>query len=275
MNPEGTRNMLFVAGCPRSGTTALWKLLVSHPAIVLGVERYVLLAYANKLSPKLFAKEKFFSLRPGETFYDSLEGFSPYYAQAKLAYDGARWIGDKLPNLYLSYPALAAKFASVHVIYILRNIIDVAGSYQKRAEDVGDTTWQKKRDYAVAVEDWNQSLRATLGQLTGNSGHVVFHIVCYEELFLSRANIQPIFDLLGLNAADGAREAYNALSAIAPRLEKNRGDSLNSMQRHYIACNADFDSYRALHRRRLVLEPELSLASGDKGAAEFAKGGKL
>ena len=31
---------VFLSGCPRSGTTALWKLFASEPKIAMGLERF-------------------------------------------------------------------------------------------------------------------------------------------------------------------------------------------------------------------------------------------
>lgn len=255
MDAAARANILFIGGCPRSGTTALWKLLVAHPVIVLGIERYVLLTYRNKLTPELFTRDKFFSLQAGETFYDNIDKFSPYYPKARLAFDAAQWVGDKLPNLYFSYSSLAKNFAGAHVFYILRNIIDVAGSYQKRAEDAGDNTWTEKRDFVAAVKDWNESIRATLQYMERAADKVTFHVISYEELFLSRVDIAPLFQALGLEGLAQPRAEYDGLVSASPQLEKKRGDSLTSTQRHYITRHADFESYRALYSRRLILEP--------------------
>ena len=86
---------------------------------------------------------------------------------------------------------------------------------------------------------------------------------------------EVIFDILGLSAIPSVREAYNSLAALAPRLEKKRGDSLSSAQRHYITCHADFEGYRTLYRQRLVSEPEQLVAIESDGTARYAKGAPL
>src|ERR1051325_7655702 len=133
------KRFLFICGCPRSGTTALWRLMVAHPKIVLGIERYVLLSFHHgALNPLLFEKSKFFDLQPGETFYSDLVAFNRYYLQAQDSYDSATWVGDKAPPLYHDYAGIEENFENAHIIYSVRNIIDIAGSYQKRATDPDD-----------------------------------------------------------------------------------------------------------------------------------------
>jgi len=59
---------LFVAGCPRSGTTALVKILNSHDQIILGMERF---KYVNKITPNHFTKTNFLALDKQENNIDS------------------------------------------------------------------------------------------------------------------------------------------------------------------------------------------------------------
>ena len=169
----------------------------AHPKIVLGVERYVLLANQkrNRFSPELFEKDKFFDLQPRETFYKELNA-GGYYEVARRRFDDALWVGDKIPHLFQKYDEVDAALPGAHYIYIVRNIIDVAGSYQKRA-DTG--SWKETRDYARAVLDWRHSIEATLkftARMTTSKSRV--HIISYEELYLQAANLEPLFAKLGL-----------------------------------------------------------------------------
>ena len=127
---------LFVCGCPRSGTTALQLLLVSHPRIVLGAERYSILARKGKgLHPDLFTKNRFFDIRPRDTFYDAAK-YRSYYDALKPRFDDAAWVGDKAPWLFYSLDYINREFPSAHIIVIVRrNPQDVASSYQVRARE--------------------------------------------------------------------------------------------------------------------------------------------
>jgi hypothetical protein len=247
------KNFLFICGCARSGTTALWRLMVSHPKIVLGVERYVLLGNQKwrSLTPELFEKEKFFDLQPKETFYKSLSAHS-YYEIARERFDDAQWIGDKIPHLFQKYDQVEAAIPGAHYIFIVRNIIDVAGSYQKRAET---GSWKPARDYTRAVYDWQQSIETTLRFAAKRGVKNNVHIISYEELYLQAADLRPLFAKLGLEVVPSVRAQYRKLTDKSVELEKRRGDALTSAKRHYIALNAPFDAFREILQQRLVLSP--------------------
>lgn len=86
-----TRNFLFLGGLARSGTSSLWRVFAPSPEAVIGLERYVVLARRPaEFLPELFEEARFFDLRPGDTFYPSLDG--PPFGAAKL---GARLSGGK------------------------------------------------------------------------------------------------------------------------------------------------------------------------------------
>src|SRR3954447_8348170 len=106
----GERRYLFVIGCPRSGTTALWQLLVKHPNIVLGVERYGTRFFGpDFLDPTLFEFERFFRIEPGDTFYPDLSVTSDYESMRR-RFGRAKYVGDKIPYLYRFLPQLEAAF---------------------------------------------------------------------------------------------------------------------------------------------------------------------
>ena len=248
-----SKKYLFVCGCPRSGTTALWHLLTAHPQIVLGIERYILLAYKKgSLQPALFEESKFFDLQPDETYYSDLVKYNKYYQLAADKYRDATWIGDKIPPLDLDYGAIEANFENAHILYIVHNIIDVAASYQKRANDPNDATWNPTRNYRKAVHDWHHSLRETL-RFHAEARRTSIKIVLYDDLFLQSSDLGPIFDWLGLGVTSGVLNRDRALLARSKQLDNQRGDGLNSAQRQYLAVTAPFGLYRQVIDRRLSL----------------------
>jgi hypothetical protein len=245
------KKFLFVCGCPRSGTTALWRLMVAHPRIVLGVERYVLFAHQkNKLTPELYEKQKFFDLQPKETFYKNLVEFSRYYETAFKRFDRAEWVGDKIPLLFSRYEDIETMMPGANIIFIVRNIIDVAASYQKRA-DLG--TWSKDKDYKQAVAEWRQSIERTLEFTANKDRKIRVHVISYEDLFLQTADLRPLFDRLDLDVASEVQTQYRKLIEKSDQLDANRGDGLTSSKRQYVALNAPFAEYRDILDRRLIL----------------------
>jgi hypothetical protein len=246
--------MLFICGCPRSGTTALWRLLTAHPRIVLGVERYVLFAYQKgKITPSLFQREKFFQIEKGETFYADLVGFNPYYETARDQYDRAHIIGDKIPELYRDYPGINSEFPDACILFIIRNIFDVAESYERRARDENDVTWNHKRDFRAAVSDWQLALASTLEFMNSDGRKVQLHIISYEDLFLQRADISRLFSAVKMELVPEVHARYERMLVRSKVLEAQRGGVLNSNAQNHIALHARFDLYRRLHRDRLAL----------------------
>jgi hypothetical protein len=247
------KKILFICGCARSGTTALWRLMVTHPKLVLGVERYVLLANQkkNNFSAKLFEKEKFFDLQPKETFYKELDA-NGYYDLARQLFDDAEWVGDKIPHLFQKYDNVDAAMPEAHYIFIVRNIIDVAGSYQKRANT---GSWKENRDYAQAVLDWRLSIEATLKFTANADVKPRVHIISYEELYLQPVSLEPLFAKLGLEVVPEVQAQYRKTIEKSVELEKRRGDTLTSANRLYISLNAPFDAFKEILQQRLVLPP--------------------
>lgn len=242
---------LFICGCPQSGTTALWRLMVAHPGIFLGVERYGHLArHRGRIGPALFEKQKFFRIEPGQTFYSDLAGKNDYYSDGERRYDEAAWVGDNIPMLFNDYSGIEANFENAHILFIFRNIIDVAGSYQNRSRS---GTANGNRDYRGAVKDWHRSLKTTRDFLSMQGRRTSVAAVSYEEMFLREADLTPLFDWLGLEYTASVRRHYRFLLSRSRDLDGRRGDAINSAQRHYIAQLAPFHIYRALLKSRLVL----------------------
>ena len=241
------RPHLFVCGCPRSGTTALTRLLSMHDDIALGIERYGHLVGPEnfKLSPKHFLKERFFRVKRGDTFYSSLKDVAGgnYYDELAGKYDACRWVGDKRPDLYLAYPQLRRAFPGATVIFIFRNIFDVAQSYKVRAQNTEDD-WPLAKGVLSAINDWNDSLVLTLEAAKS------MRVFCveYEGLFSGDdVDVSPIFNALDIADAQKPQNFFNnRLKLRAQQLETERGAILTSEEKRDIALNADFSSYRAL-----------------------------
>ena len=238
---------LFVCGCPRSGTTALWELLKEHEQIALGLERYVLfMENGTSLSPELFEPSRFYDLRHDDTFLADLRA-QPTAA----ALQSARWVGDKIPNLYRDFGGLERNFAGreVRVIVIVRNIIDVAASYQRRAADAGDVTWSKQLDYRRAVLDWGNSLRATLNFIAMPGRRTSVMVASYEDLFYREGSAEPIFQYLDLEMTERAREFHAGLLRRSLQLEDSRR-GLTSTQTREVLLSAPIELYRRLSNLR-------------------------
>ena len=252
-NTVNEKSFLFVCGCPRSGTTALWQTLMGSNDIFLGVERFGgTMARRNPetLQPALFSKERFFTMQEGDTHYNDLASFhvfEPYYSTAEADYDAASLIGDKIPKLYVDFENFGIRFTDAKVIFIIRNIFDVCLSYQRRKENPADG-WQL--GYKDAVQDWNLSIRNYLKYAGKEFSGLV---VQYENLFavndptVSQRVVNQIADFTAITDRQNLLLAYESMLADAQGLENHRlGDKLDSDAKRYVLLEADIDGYRQL-----------------------------
>ncbi|WP_397544429.1 sulfotransferase [Roseovarius salis] len=183
-------NFVFVCGCARSGTSALTALLSSAEPIFIGMERYIGLYKRTKaLTTDLFEPERFLTIKNGDSHIYSFEGRPHYKGIHKKIYN-VNIIGDKIPRLYRDYDMLFNNFPACKVIFIYRNLFDVADSWDRRVES--GVRWSANGDWRAAIKEWNHSLRSTVGHL--GSGKIL--PVSYEDLFFGTGEIDRIKEFL-------------------------------------------------------------------------------
>lgn len=225
-----------MCGCPRSGTTALWRILVGDSRIRMGVERYAKLFHkTDPLDQEVFSAERFFDLRAGDTFYSNLDDFDAYYAKARAGYDEAIYFGDKIPKLYEYFDKVQRDFPGCKMIFIFRNIFDVAASYKVRQLNIHDTWYM---DVSAAIIDWNRSFK----KAEAYKGEI--HLVDYEQFFVRGEGLQKLYDFLELDVTEEALETCRKLLAQSSQLEEQRTRSLTALEIKEICETADFDAYR-------------------------------
>jgi glycosyltransferase involved in cell wall biosynthesis len=146
---------LFIAGCPRSGTSALTFLLNEHPQLAIGFERYKRLR--AQLDPFHFKPQQFFSPVTAET---DIRG-QLLYERLRARWEGGsvRLIGDKVPLYTRVLPQLIERFPGACVLVLVRDPLDVARSFRRRAADPADW-WPAENDHTLAVAMWNEALAA-------------------------------------------------------------------------------------------------------------------
>ncbi len=255
MASDPEKSFLFICGCPRSGTTALWHLLMASPEIFLGVERYAGYMAARRigsLRSHHYEADQFFQLNDGDTHYKDLSTFhefTPYFPQARVKYKQARLIGDKIPRLYDDFANLSQRIPNAKVIFIVGNILDVCESYERRNANPDDG-WSLGYEYAI--RDWNTSLERYLEfegrEFTG-------HVVEYEALFPHNKPSEPneclegIMEFLELQERTEIKRAFAAAGDTAVRLAKKRTQSaLPPQATRDILLQADIARYKQLIR---------------------------
>jgi len=242
------KKYLFVTGCPRSGTSVLALLLGRHPKIAMGIERfhnYVIPEFT--LQAHLFDKNRFFDFQKNDSHInlENQPNIKTNYDLIETRYDESTYFGDKIPYLYRYYNQLIKEFnqnKNLKIIFIFRNIIDVANSYEIK-NNKPNSIW--RRDYKVAIRDWNNSMRLTEKLKTVFPG--VFSI-SYESLFLQLnfELLNSVLEFLELERNETFDDFYKEIIDKSNRLQTKRksGFCLDSNQIHEIFRNSNILLYK-------------------------------
>ena len=232
------KRFLFVTGCPRSGTSVLARVLTGHPAVALGMERFNNRIVRRILQPADFDSGRFFDVQPGDTWYRALDQLPAYYEQLRLRYDGAKYWGDKFPGAYEHYVHLVRNFDDVCFIFILRNIFDVALSFEgRRARGVH---WPANGGVEYAVARWNASIGYTMHWRE----RARILVVSYEDLFVRAGSAETMADFLDISPEPLDRALTRERAATA----RDTGSlaRLSAEQADYVCRYANFGGFRQL-----------------------------
>ena len=243
----GTARQLFVCGTGRSGTTALARLLNTHPDIVVGIERYksrLMTADPSDDLTDLFSKERYFNLVPGDTNINLERSYLNDTAKAERKFDSAAYIGDKVPNLYKRLDFLDEAFPDCMVVYIVRDPVHVAASWQRRATAPSDS-WPEENDFRQAVADWNESIRLAAKAKRAFGRRILY--VSYERLFGRRKwavwrEIMRNLDVDPEVTVQTKRFLGRAVEKAKPKTD------IPAEMRDYVAKEADLIAYSKLMR---------------------------
>jgi hypothetical protein len=209
----------FVLGCDRSGTTALTRLLHSHPNLVMGMERYKQRLGIRDLptfGPPLFEPERFMDFRPGDTNITiNTPRFRGHYelAAARFRDGDVRYVGDKIvakPPLAL---ALKAQFPSPKIVFIYRDLLRVASSFCVRARNPDDANWPKDRTHETALARWNEAF-AAIDAFDNAPGPGDVFLVRHERLFNGdKRTCDAMFRFLGLDVGADVEKQFQGATA--------------------------------------------------------------
>lgn len=248
---------LFVVGLGRSGTTALGQIIGAHSSVVMGMERFKFLWDAkqiDRLRPRLFTEDRFFDFENSRftNVTPATPKWARYYEQGRKKFPTATYIGDKITQP-ATIPALRGNFPDARFIFLVRDIREVAHSWEARASNPDDSAWAATRNARAAVAEWNSGLQTMLDEYEDHPHKVT--LVDYTSFF-GADNATPLRDILRalrLSMEDrirtvykGGREAYEQKIAGKPR-------PLSSEVQAHIAEAADFalwERYRVLCTRQ-------------------------
>src|SRR3712207_3868027 len=129
---------LFIAGCPRSGTTALTEYLNQHEEVLVCIERYKYAPPPQEINPSLFTFDRILDYREGET-NTPRERHAKLLERKDLA--KLKWIGDKRGMYFKWFEQLAENNPGARFIVIHRPIEEVARSFEARKNNPNDHWW--------------------------------------------------------------------------------------------------------------------------------------
>lgn len=166
-------------------------------------------------------------------FYDSLK--------QKFSREDDLIVGDKNPYYYHFYGQLTENFQEVQFIFIIRNVKDVALSYDARANNLKDTTWPKNKNYQKAVSEWNDSLLKTWNYLENSNNHEKLWVCQYEKLFsFDPAYLKEMMNFLKVDVHQTMYNHYEqATQNWGDRVRRQK--TLTSVESEYIEKFARFD----------------------------------
>ncbi|MCG8443511.1 MAG: sulfotransferase, partial [Caulobacterales bacterium] len=240
------KRFVFIAGTARSGTSALADLLCAHSRMIVCNERFYNLATDARIRdirPGLFARDTLLRPTAADTHHHGWNDGGAYQTDLLRRYDQALVLGDKVPHYHYYARELSEAFPGARFVFIVRNVFDVAQSWQARHDDETDTVWVD--DGRKAVEFWNNDNRILLGLARANRGRVA--VLSYERLFsYAPRYLAALLRFLEVDADDpDIRRAYRDMTRdwmrrfASPR-------RLSAEDQAWIAERADVDVRAAL-----------------------------
>lgn len=230
--------LLFVAGCPRSGTTALGEYLNLHPAILLCIERYKFLP-PEKITSSLFTFDRILDYKEGETNL-------PRSRHVKLLRrkdpDKLQWVGDKNPASFRHYRPIVNNNPGTRFIVIHRPVEEVAESFQGRARNPNDR-WPESNGFEAGVERWNQDTNY-LRELMESGLEPEVLILHYTAFFKRPESYVPLLsEFLGLEFDEDLRKQWREMSRDFEERRRSK-EPLTEEQREFAREHKDHEAER-------------------------------
>jgi Sulfotransferase family len=213
----------------------------------MGIERFKALWSQGSdflLTPDLFQKDRFldFSDKFTNISPDLHERWGRYYDRMRNKFDDAVYVGDKLTRIRT--PEICAVFPDARIVIIVRNIADVAASWNARAS--GRSKWPARKDAKVAAGVWSDDLRQVIRSVNTHPRNVF--VVEYSTFFEAPdpALLGRIMDFLELETDDAILRAYRRAQQRYLDTIKHKERSITNDQRAFIRDNADHAAWDEL-----------------------------
>ena len=199
---------LFVAGCPRSGTSAFTEYLNLHPEILVCMERYGRVP-ADVVSPELFEFERILDYSKEDTVMPR-----EYHAEllARKEPEKLKWIGDKYPGYTRWLKKLARNNPEAHFIVLYRPVEEVAESWEAKSKNPDDPWLGGKNGFELGVDTWNKMQNRVRESVERGLDSKTL-IMSYHDFFDRNEDcLRLIGRFLGLKFDESVREAWGEMS---------------------------------------------------------------
>ena len=254
-----TQRLLFVSGCPRSGTTVVTTILNWSDELLIAQERFapLLRHHPDSFTPDLYQIPRFLDFRPGDCGYGSFASKREYHspcANPKNFEDigGYRVVGDKITHLFRRFDMFRdAQWCKrdITIVHVIRNIRDVAASYESRRQDATDDWTDGARE---AVAHWSESMQRVLELIERPIDNVRLLLVDYDTLFAAGeqallAGSRKLFDLLGVEMGAKQVEGLARVGLAARTITARRGGRVETAEALLARVSeVDLNNYRQL-----------------------------
>lgn len=235
------KQVLFVCGAPKSGTTWLQRVLDAHPQVQCSGEGHFLERFSMPLAQAMRDYAAHMSLvadrvYEGKPYYpplvqEDLDRLVRSFILSRLMTRNpgpeVRWIGDKTPRYTHSLPALLRLFPHARIINIVRDPRDVAMArmhHARRAgvsERVAEGSPERIQFIREGGEDWGRCVAPVAPFAAEFPG--ALHTVRYEDMVGDPADeARKFFRFLGVRHDDALlgritdATSFEALSGRKP-----------------------------------------------------------
>lgn len=212
-------NLLFICGFPSSGTDLLRNILNAHPDIFIGGE-FPLLPHLSENFGATIAPNRIgaaqIAIRRCDIYNNLANAGVKFVPESSLLFsdlfirmlttEKALWYGNKTPQNTENIDKLVSLFPNAKYIIIVRDIRDVAISWQRK--------WGK--DIYLCAQKWNQRMSMGIGS-TNKLPTTQYLYLSYESLLENlEAESRTICEFLGINFDSRIIEFHKYVRDIVP-----------------------------------------------------------
>jgi len=225
---------LFIAGCGRSGTTALVHLLNADPRIVLGEERFKFAM--DSVTPEHFKENHFFNPIPKETNLPRPALYQRLHE--RYLKGGIVYIGDKVPRYAYRLLYLDKMFPGCKILFLLRDLDAVASSFNVRAADADDE-WYPESDYREAIKHWHNSMIHMRNFVAREDKRRRLFAVQYERFYSGeKAYLEALYRFLDMELPPEIIKEYENITADWEK-RKNKPLTLDKSMKEFLDAGKD------------------------------------